>query len=65
MDGYDTAAATVAAGWARAAGIPVIADLDELYPGLEKLLENVDYLIVSRDIPSRLMASPIWKWPCV
>src|ERR1700685_1524036 len=54
VDGYDREAATVAAGWARAAGIPVIADLDELYPGVEKLLENVDYLIVSRDIPSRL-----------
>ncbi len=58
VDGYDTAAATVAAGWARAAGIPVIADLDELYPGLENLLENVDYLIVSRDIPSRLTGEP-------
>jgi sulfofructose kinase len=55
VDGYDTEAATVAAGWARAAGIPVIADLDELYPGVENLLENVDYLIVSRDIPCRLM----------
>jgi sulfofructose kinase len=54
VDGYDTAAATAAAGWARAAGIPVIADLDELYPGVEDLLENVDYLIVSRDIPCRL-----------
>jgi sulfofructose kinase len=58
VDGFDTEAAAVAAGWARAAGIPVIADLDELYPGLEKLLENVDYLIVSRDIPSRLMGEP-------
>jgi sulfofructose kinase len=58
VDGYDTEAATVAAGWARAAGIPVIADLDEVYPGVERLLENVDYLIVSRDIPSRLMAEP-------
>jgi sugar/nucleoside kinase (ribokinase family) len=58
VDGYDTAAATVAAGWARAAGIPVIADLDELYPGVEELIENIDYLIVSRDFPSRLMAEP-------
>ena len=58
VDGYETEAATVAAGWARAAGIPVIADLDEVYPGLDLLLENVDYLIVSRDIPSRLMAEP-------
>src|SRR5258708_11908103 len=56
VDGHDTAAATVAARWARAAGIPVIADLDELYPGVDELLENIDYLIVSRDFPCRLMA---------
>jgi sulfofructose kinase len=55
LDGRDTAAATLAAGWARAAAIPVIADLDELYPGVEALLKNVDYLITSRDIPGRLM----------
>jgi sugar/nucleoside kinase (ribokinase family) len=56
VDGYDTAAATLAARWARSAGIPVIADLDELYPGVEDLIENIDYLIVSRDFPCRLMA---------
>src|ERR1035437_6402717 len=56
VDGYDTAAAAVAAGWARAAGIPVIADLDETYPGVEELIRNIDYLIVSRDFPCRLMA---------
>jgi sulfofructose kinase len=55
VDGYDTATATVAAGWAREAGIPVIADLDELYPGVEALIENVDYLIVNKDFPCRLM----------
>jgi sulfofructose kinase len=58
VDGHDTAAATQAARWARAAGVPVIADLDELYPGVEELLENIDYLIVSRDFPTRLMAEP-------
>jgi sugar/nucleoside kinase (ribokinase family) len=55
VDGYDTAAATLAASWAHAAGIPVVADLDEIYPGVEALLENIDYLIVSRDFPTRLM----------
>jgi sulfofructose kinase len=55
VDGYDTAAATTAARWARAAGVPVVADLDEIYPGVEALLENIDYLIVSRDFPCRLM----------
>jgi sulfofructose kinase len=58
VDGHDTAAATLAATWARAAGIPVIADLDELYPGVEKLIENIDYLIVSRDFPTRLTSEP-------
>jgi sulfofructose kinase len=58
IDGCDTAAATQAAKWARAAQIPVIADLDELYPNLEPLLGNVDYLIVSRDFPTRLSGTP-------
>ncbi|HVW76584.1 MAG TPA: PfkB family carbohydrate kinase [Alloacidobacterium sp.] len=55
VDGHDTAAATLAAQWAREAGIPVIGDLDEPYPGVEALLENIDYLIASRDFPIRLM----------
>jgi sulfofructose kinase len=55
VDGHDTAAATAAARWARAAGVPVVADVDNLYPGVEALFENLDYLIVSRDIPSRLI----------
>jgi sugar/nucleoside kinase (ribokinase family) len=54
LDGFETAAATVAAGWARDAGVPVIADLDEIYPGVEGLVENVDFLIASRDFPLRL-----------
>ena len=54
LDGCEIAAATQAAAWAREAGIPVIADLDEIYPGIERLIENVDYLIVSRDFPGRL-----------
>ena len=55
VDGHDTAAAVVAAGWARAAGVPVVADLDDVYPGVEALLKNIDYLITSRDIPGRLV----------
>src|SRR6202165_786925 len=56
VDGHDTAAAAVAAGWARAARIPVIADLDELYPGVKALLKKLEYLITSTDIPGRLTA---------
>jgi sugar/nucleoside kinase (ribokinase family) len=55
LDGYDIGAAIQAADWAHEAGIPVIADLDELYPRVEELLARIDYLIVSRDFPCRLM----------
>ena len=56
VDGHDTAAATLAATWAKEAGIPVIADLDELYPGIDDLLHLIDYAVVSRDFPCRLMS---------
>jgi sulfofructose kinase len=54
IDGFETAAATQAASWAHAEGIPVIADLDELYDGVDDLAALVDYLVVSRDFPERL-----------
>lgn len=54
VDGHDTAAAAQAARWAREARIPVTADLDNLYPGVEKLLQNVDYAITSKEFPARL-----------
>jgi sulfofructose kinase len=58
VDGYDTAAATLAAQWARGAEVPVIADLDEIYPGIETLLECTDFIVASRDFPCRLMREP-------
>lgn len=54
VDGHDTAAAIHAASWAREAGLAVVADLDEIYPGVDALIEKIDYLIVSRDFPARL-----------
>ena len=54
VDGFETAAATQAARWARDAGIPVVADLDEIYTGIRDLIACVDHLIVSRDFPGRL-----------
>jgi sulfofructose kinase len=54
VDGCDTAAATTAAEWARESRVTVIADFDEAYPGIEALIKNVDYLIVSRDFPEKL-----------
>ncbi len=54
VDGHDTAAAAMAARWAREAGNPVTADLDNLYPGVEVLLENVDFVVTSKEFPARL-----------
>ena len=54
LDGHDTAAASLAAQWARAAEIPVIADLDDVYPGIESLLPDIDFLVTSMDIPGRI-----------
>ena len=58
VDGCDTEAAIRAAKWARDARVPVIADLDKAYPGIEELLENIDYLIVSRDFPEQIVQEP-------
>lgn len=54
VDGHDTAAAATAARYARQAGVPVTADIDNLYPGVDELLQNVDYLLASREFPARL-----------
>jgi len=61
LDGHDTAAATLAARWAREAGVLVIADLDDAYEGVDELLTNIDFLIVSRDLPGRLTGKPNLK----
>ena len=61
VDGFETQAAIRAAKIARAAGIPVVADLDEIYDGVEELISLVDYLIVSRDFPCRIMREPDLK----
>jgi sulfofructose kinase len=54
VDGHDTAAAATVARWAREAKIPVTADLDNLYSGVEVLLENVDFLVCSQEFPARI-----------
>ncbi|HEY4838322.1 MAG TPA: PfkB family carbohydrate kinase [Candidatus Acidoferrales bacterium] len=54
VDGHDTEAAARAARWACEAGIPVTADLDNLYPGVEALLEDVNSIVSSKEFPERL-----------
>lgn len=52
VDGHDPIATRQAASWARAAKIPVVADLDLWSPQLSPLLRLADYPVTSRDFPS-------------
>jgi len=53
IDGHDTAAVEHAARIARAHGIPVTVDVDTIYPGFERVLPLVDYLIAGATFPAR------------
>lgn len=53
IDGHDTAAVEHAARIAHRHGIPVSVDVDTIYPGFDKVLPLVDYLIASSEFPGR------------
>jgi sulfofructose kinase len=53
IDGHDTAAVEHAARIAGGHGIPVTCDVDTIYPGFERVLPLVDYLIASAEFPFR------------
>ena len=53
IDGHDTPAVEHAARIAHANGIPVTVDVDTIYPGFDRVLPLVDYLIASSEFPAR------------
>lgn len=53
IDGHDTPAVEQAARIARGLGIPVSCDVDTIYPGFDRVLPLVDYLISSTEFPAR------------
>jgi sulfofructose kinase len=55
VDGHPCAPAAATARWARESGAVVTADLDNIYTGVEELLEHVDFMIGSREFPERLL----------
>jgi sugar/nucleoside kinase (ribokinase family) len=57
LDGYDAEAARAAAGWARAAGIPVVVDVDTGVDAAERLLALTDAVILSREFACALTGS--------
>jgi sulfofructose kinase len=58
IDGHDTAAVARAAEIARRHQIPVTVDVDTIYPGFDRVLPNVDYLVASSEFPSRWTREP-------
>lgn len=54
VDCHDTAAATAAARYARAAGIPTVIDVEYMRPGIEELLQQIDIIITAESFPSQL-----------
>jgi len=54
VDCHDTAAATAAARYARAAGIPTVIDVEYVRPGIEELLQEIDIIIAAESFPSEL-----------
>lgn len=58
IDGHDTPAVERAARIARSHGIPVSVDVDTIYPGFEKVLPLVDYLVGSAEFPTNWTREP-------
>jgi sulfofructose kinase len=52
VDCHDTAAATAAARYARASGLPTIVDVEKVRPGVEELLRHIDAIIAAQTFPS-------------
>src|SRR5579863_9957532 len=53
IDGHDTPAVEHAARIARGMNIPVTVDVDTIYPGFDRVLPFVDYLISNDEFPAR------------
>src|SRR5262249_38682722 len=54
VDCHETAAAARAARWAREAGIPTVADIEKVRPGIVDLLQHVDAIIMAQEFPPAL-----------
>lgn len=58
LDAHNVEASIAAARFARAAGIPTVLDIDNIYPGSEELLPLIDFLISSTSFPLRMTEDP-------
>jgi sulfofructose kinase len=58
IDAHDTPAVARAGEIARRHGVPVTLDVDTIYPGFDRVLPHVDYLIASSEFPSHWTSEP-------
>ena len=58
LDGHDVGASIRSAEHARRSGVPTVLDIDNLYPGAEKLLPLIDFSIYSSSFPLRATGEP-------
>ena len=54
VDCHQTAAAALAARYAREAGIPTIIDVEKVRPGIGDLLQHIDAIIAAEEFPAEL-----------
>jgi sulfofructose kinase len=54
VDCHETAASAQCARWAREAGIPTVADIEKVRPGIVDLLQHVDAIIMAQEFPPAL-----------
>ena len=54
VDCHDTEASTVAARYARANAMPTVVDVEHVRPGIDDLLEQIDFIIAAQDFPTAL-----------
>jgi sugar/nucleoside kinase (ribokinase family) len=54
VDGENVAAATQAAKYARAAGIPTLVDVEKVRPGIAELLQQIDVVVAAQEFPTAL-----------
>ena len=54
VDCHDTAASTLAARYAREAGIPTVVDVERVRPGIDELLSEIDVIITAEEFPTEL-----------
>jgi sulfofructose kinase len=54
VDCHETAAASQAAKYARAEGIPTVIDVEKVRPGIGDLLQHIDAIVAAQSFPTEL-----------